>query len=71
MISGCQRYIVEVRDLGTFIRDIHKNQGVKIFTKYLHILYMFSAEIRVVPKRFAIKIVQNDRVARPFFLNIL
>jgi hypothetical protein len=21
MISGCQRYIVEVRDVGTFIRD--------------------------------------------------
>ena len=36
MISGCQRYIVEVRDMGTFIRDIRKNQGVKIFTKYFH-----------------------------------
>ena len=36
MISGCQRYIVEVRDLGTFIRDPRDPRDlrteVRIFT---------------------------------------
>ena len=29
MISGCQRYIVEVRDVGTFIRDARDARDVR------------------------------------------
>ena len=37
MISGCQRYIVEVRDVGTFIRDARDTRDARTRALFVYV----------------------------------
>ena len=57
MISGCQRYIVEVRDVGTFIRDARDARDARTrvriyvctYLRYMCVFKSLREQIEQVP----------------------
>ena len=57
MISGCQRYIVEVRDVGTFIRDARDARDARTRVRILYSRYAFKLIMNAIEEYAGVKFV--------------